>query len=84
MRGQENYFANNFTYTANLTNMNYSNPHVTANGKYSIAASACTGSALTQCVLLTATALGGQADDGNLTLDSQGNRTHGTRTSWIK
>ena len=85
MRAQENFFANNFTYTTDLRNLNYSNPHTTANGRYSIAASTCAGGlALTQCVLLTATAIGGQVDDGNLTLDSQGNRTHGSNNSWIK
>ena len=85
MRAQENFFANNFTYTTNLTNLNYSNPHITSNGRYSVSASNCTGGlALTQCVLLTTTAIGGQVDDGNLTLDSQGNRTHGSNNSWMK
>lgn len=84
MRSQENFFANNFTYTTTLTNINLSNPHVTTNGRYSISASTCPGLDLTQCVQLTATAIGGQVDDGNLSLDSQGNRTHGSKTSWIK
>lgn len=89
MRAQENFFANNFTYTTNLTQLNYSNPHVTANGRYQISAETCTDSdgnamPLTQCILLTSTAIGGQVDDGNLTLDSQGNRTHGNNSSWIK
>ncbi len=85
MRAQENFFANNFRYSTDLTELNYSNPHVTSNGRYSISASTCNGGlALTQCVLLTATAIGAQVDDGNLSLDSQGNRTHGIKTSWIK
>jgi type IV pilus assembly protein PilE len=85
MRSQENYFANNFTYTTDLTALNHSDPHVTASNRYEISASACSGGlALTQCVLLTAEAIGGQVDDGDLTLDSQGNRTHGSENSWIK
>lgn len=84
MRSQENFFANNFTYSTDLTDLNYSDPHISANGKYQISASKCAGLDLTQCVLLTATAVNGQVDDGDLTLDSQGNRTHGTGTSWVK
>ena len=85
MRAQENFFANNYNYTTNLTELNFSDPHVTTNGRYRITAGTCTGGLeLTQCVLLTATAIGAQPDDGNLTLDSQGNRTHGSETSWLK
>lgn len=89
MRAQENFFANNFTYTTNLTQLNYNNPHVTTSGRYQVSASQCTDNdgnimALTQCILLTATAIGGQVDDGNLTLDSQGNRTHRNNNTWIK
>jgi len=85
MRAQENFFANNYNYTTNLTELNFNDPHVTANGRYEITAGACTGGLdLTQCILLTATAIGGQVEDGDLTLDSQGNRTHKNNTSWTK
>ncbi|NVK38517.1 MAG: prepilin-type N-terminal cleavage/methylation domain-containing protein [Gammaproteobacteria bacterium] len=84
MRAQENFFANEYTYTTNLTELNYSSSQSSASGKYKITASACGAEALTACVRLTATAQGGQASDGNLTLDSRGNRTHGSSSSWPK
>lgn len=85
MRAQENFFANEFTYTTDLTQLNYDAVQASASGKYSITASKCGASAnepLTQCVVLTATALGGQASDGNLSIDSRGNRKHGTKDTW--
>ncbi len=84
MRAQENFFANDFTYSSNLTDLNYSNPLITNDRRYSISAATCDGSALTQCVLLTATAIREQVGDGNLTLDSLGNRTHNGRTGWLQ
>ena len=80
MRAQENFFANEFTYTSDLSNLNYN----ASSGKYKITASACGSDPLTQCIKLTATAQEGQAADGNLTLDSRGNRTHGSKQSWPK
>jgi len=85
MRAQENYFANEFTYATELTYLNYSDPHVTASGRYSIAAAKCDSStAITACVILTATAQGGQVSDGNLTLDSLGNRKRKGVDGWLK
>jgi type IV pilus assembly protein PilE len=84
MRAQENFFANEFTYTADLTELNYNAAQDSASGKYSITASACGGDPLTQCVSLTATAQQGQVADGNLTLDSRGNRTHNGSSGWPK
>lgn len=84
MRAQENYFANEFTYTTDLTNLNFDDPLVTDSEDYQITASACDdGSALTACVKLTATAQGGQTADGNLTLNSRGERTHNGNNQWI-
>lgn len=83
MRAEENFFANEFTYTTNLAELSISNSLSSA-GKYKISAGACGSEALTACVRLTATAQGGQASDGNLTLDSRGNRTHGSSSSWPK
>ncbi|EAT11134.1 prepilin-type N-terminal cleavage/methylation domain-containing protein [Bermanella marisrubri] len=83
MRAQENHFANDFTYTTDLTDLNLSDPYVS--GDYSISASKCDdGSDLTACVKLTATAQGGQAADGNLTLNSRGEKTHNGTNKWIK
>lgn len=84
---QERYFTNRFppSYTVTLTQLGYSaDPVVTENTYYSVRASLCAGEAdPSSCILLTATAQGGQADDGNLTLDSRGNKTRdGTGTSW--
>jgi len=85
MRAQENFFANDYTYTTDLTELNYTDPFVTDGGDYRITASQCDdGSALTACVKLTATALRNQASDGNLTIDSRGNKTHDGNTKWMK
>ena len=84
MRSQENFFANSFTYTTDLADLNLSDPHITSSDRYSISASACNGLLLTQCVLLTATAINGQVSDGDLTLDSRGNRTHKNNNTWVK
>ena len=84
MRAQENFFANEFTYTTNLTNLNYDASQKSASGKYAITASACGSDPLTECIRLTATARLGQGADGNLTLDSRGNRTHKGNTGWPK
>ncbi len=85
MRAEENFFANDFTYTIDLTEMNYSNPQVTASKRYSISASTCnTGTPLTECVKLTASAQNGQTNDGNLTLNSRGTRTRNGNNGWLK
>lgn len=85
MRAQENYFANEYTYTSDLTDLNYPDPYVTEGDKYSIRAATCgAGITLEACVRLTATAIGSQAVDGNLTLDSRGNKTHKGNNYWIK
>lgn len=84
MRAQENFFANEFTYTSNLTELNYDAVQSSASGKYKIKASACGSEALTKCIKLTATPQLGQASDGPLTLDSRGNRTHNGNDGWPK
>ena len=84
MRAQENFFANEFTYTTDLRELNYNASQSSASGKYLVTASACGSDPLTQCVRLTATGQLGQAADGTLTLDSRGNRTHGSSNSWPK
>jgi prepilin-type N-terminal cleavage/methylation domain-containing protein len=82
MRSQENFFANNYTYTIVLTDMNYSAAHITSSGRYSITAARCVDLDLNQCVELRAQALGSQARDGNLTLNSQGTRSRGGVDGW--
>ncbi len=90
MRAQENYFANEYTYTTDMTHLNYgtgvsgSAEFTIPSGRYVISASKCDSTTeLTACVLLTATPKGGQVSDGNLTLDSRGNRTHNNVTGWL-
>ncbi len=85
MRAQENFYANNFTYTSDLTDLNYSDPSITDSDRYSISASICgAGIALTSCILLRATGINAQAGDGFLELDSIGNRNHnGGTDGWL-
>ena len=84
MRAQENFFANEFTYTSDLTLLNYNAALRTNTGKYLITARQCAVGDLTECVLLTATAQQEQSVDGNLTLDSRGDRTHKGNPGWPK
>ena len=86
MDRQERYYANNFppTYASSMTGLGFSSTTFeTENGHYSIAVGKCTGSAdLKSCVKLTATAQGGQTSDGNLTLNSRGEKTRGGNPGW--
>ncbi len=85
MRAQENFYANNFTYTSDLTDLNYSDPSITDSNRYSVTATICgAGIALTSCILLRADGINGQVDDGYLELDSNGNRNHnGGTDGWL-
>ena len=89
MDRQERYYANQFppTYADDLKKLGFANTTFeTENGHYAITAGTCgTGSsapAITACVQLTATAQGAQTDDGNLTLDSRGNKTRDGSAGW--
>lgn len=76
MARQERYFSENNTYTDDMNDLGYAaDPVDSDEGHYKIDGAACTGSTLAQCVKLTATAQGGQATDGNLTLDSTNAKT---------
>ena len=82
MQQQERFFLNNMTYTTDLTELGYaSNPLTSDDELYSIGASAC-GASIAQCVELTATTIDGS--DGEITLDTQGNRggTGGAEDVW--
>jgi len=78
MNAQERFYTNFGSYTTSLTAaapVGLNLPDVTSDeGHYTLAAAAC-GAGIAQCVLLTATAGGVQASDGNLTLNSQGVKT---------
>jgi len=86
MRAQENYFANEYTYTTDMTHLNYGSNSAAfeiPSGFYEISASTCDATtAITACVMLTATPKGSQVSDGKLTLDSRGNRTHKGTAGW--
>lgn len=83
MRAQEDFFANNFTYTTDLTELNYPMAIFTTDGgRYNITASLCADAPITECILLTGDAIGGQTPDGDLTLDNRGNRTRNGAVGW--
>ncbi|GAA6135884.1 type 4a pilus minor pilin PilE [Oceaniserpentilla sp. 4NH20-0058] len=76
MRAQEDAFINNSGYTTALTDLNYDSNQTSYSGKYVISAKKCSsGGELTECIELVATPQGSQAVDGNLTLNSRGERT---------
>ncbi len=83
MQAQERYYTEDFhlTYVTDLKKLGYnvSSGLESENGTYKVSAGKCVGEAapnnvLTGCVLLTAVPQGSQSGDGNLTLDSLGNR----------
>ncbi len=84
MRAQIDNSANEFTYTIDLTDLNYPATYTIADGRYIISAAVCSADLdINQCVLLTAEAQDGpQKSDGDLTLDSRGIRTHKNVAGW--
>ena len=75
MQAQERNYTVNHTYVTDLSQLGYPAATVDSDeGYYRISAAAC-GGGITRCVALTATAQGAQVSDGNLTLDSIGNKT---------
>lgn len=82
LEAQERYYADHRTYANTLTKLGLSNPYITEQSIYSLTLGACSGQALTQCVEVTATALGGQAQDGNLIANTQGKKIRGTNDTW--
>jgi type IV pilus assembly protein PilE len=71
MTREERYFTEHNTYTTNLTTASAAT--TSQEGYYTISAAAC-GAGISSCVKLTATAGSVQASDGNLTLDSRGQK----------
>lgn len=82
MRAQENLYANEFTYTTDLTELNFNAIQLSSSGHYKITASLCGTDLINECVQLTASGLGNQANDGILTLNSRGERKHGSNIGW--
>lgn len=75
MQAQERHYTVNHTYVTDLSLLGYPAATVSSDEDYYTVSAAACGSGITSCVLLTATAQGGQVSDGNLTLDSIGNKT---------
>jgi len=78
MQAQERYFTRTGTYSTDLAgDLNFpADPLESDEGFYQVSAAQCDGgaTALTSCVILTATAQGVQVVDGNLTYDSRGQK----------
>jgi type IV pilus assembly protein PilE len=91
MQAQERFFSQQQTYTTNL-GANGLSFGVAADaavpsgeGRYNIAAAACTNLTINTCVILTATRAGAQVSDtqcGNLTLDSRGTKGESGTLTW--
>jgi type IV pilus assembly protein PilE len=87
MQREEKYFTESNTYTSNLTVLGYTtNPVLTSNNYYSIAAAA-NGNGIADGVILTSTPQGNQANDtdcGNFVLNSNGQKSTsgGGATCW--
>ena len=87
IRMQESYFVQNRTYTDDFTNLGYTATTTQSpRGYYTISASTCGAQALSSCVLLTATPNAGSPviNDGKLTLNTIGQRTHNGANGWPK
>ena len=77
LSSQERYFSNEITYTTDLTDLGMASSAdvPSSEGHYKVTATACAGTTIAQCVLLTATPQGAQEVDGKLTLNSRGAKT---------
>ena len=75
---QEQYFLDNKTYAANMTNIGFSaNPFVTENGYYQVQVQAATASCpILTCYIIEAAPQNAQSGDscGTLTINSQGTK----------
>ena len=79
MQAQERWYTTNSTYTTDLTDLGYASAGNvdSEEGFYKVSASACAAplsTALTDCVVLTADAQAAQNADGDLTLNSLGQK----------
>ena len=76
IQAQERYFTENLSYVTDLTLLSLTDPLVSDEQFYTVAASVCASpnDNIANCVLLTATPQGTQAGNGNLTLNSLGSK----------
>jgi type IV pilus assembly protein PilE len=87
LQSQERHFANQYTYTSDLTELGYSSSAglLTPEENYRITATRCgqgATNAIGRCVLITAVAQGGQTNDGDITLSSRGQKSLGSYAYW--
>ncbi len=76
MTQQESAYRNNLTYTTSLSDLGYANDSINSETDlYVVTARTCANQTLTRCIMLQATSQNQQTDDGNLTLDSLGQKT---------
>lgn len=74
---QERFFTQNNSYTTDLTDLGYTVSTAVESEEefYTASAATCTDATLTTCIIITATAQGTQTADGNLTLNTRGQKT---------
>ncbi|MFK8020179.1 MAG: type IV pilin protein [Pseudomonadales bacterium] len=85
MQQQERFFLNNMTYTTDLSDLGYTlsgGGVESESGFYRVTGGTCTGAPITRCVQLTGTALAAQDGDGDMTLNSRGEKTHDGDEGW--
>lgn len=76
MERQENHYRDNLTYAADLSAIGFGSSDVESEtGKYTVSASTCSTETIRRCVMLTAVGQGRQVGDGDLTLNSRGQRS---------
>ena len=77
LQAQERFFANQLSYSADLTDIGY----ITAGnvdteaGHYKVSAAACAGGTIAECVVVTGVPQNNQVSDGNLSINSRGTKT---------
>ncbi len=84
---QERFVAQNNRYTTRIRQDNGLGTGTTASqeGHYNMSAAACADGTIATCYVITATAIGGQADDldcATMTYDSTGTRSGTTEDCW--
>ena len=76
MERQENHYRNKLSYSADLSKLGFAAATVQSEtGKYVISAQTCASGTIRRCVLLTATGQGRQSSDGDITLNSRGEKS---------
>jgi len=77
LQRQEKYYMNRMSYATTLANLGLQvsdNKIESEDGNYLVEATACKGSTIARCVLLTARPQGKQEGDGWLSIDSRGEK----------